>query len=125
MEQNSVSQNSIKAFSIASLVFGILSLVTCCTGILPLAAGGLSILFAVLSHRRKNPLPPMSLTGIIFAAIGMILGLILTIFTILYVIIPVMTDPKAYQELNTFYETYYGMSLDELMGNWNPSGYGF
>lgn len=125
MEQNSVSQNSIKAFSIASLVFGILSLVTCCTGILPLAAGGLSILFAVLSHRQKKPLPPMSLTGIIFAAIGMILGLILTIFTIIYVIIPVMTDPEAYQELNTFYETYYGMSLDELMGNWNPSGYGF
>lgn len=125
MEQNTVGQNSIKAFSIASLVFGILSLITCCTGILPLAAGGLSILFAVLSHRKKEPLPSMSLIGMILAVIGMILGLILTVFTIVYVIIPVMTDPEAYRELNTFYETYYGMSLDELMGNWNPSGYGF
>ena len=125
MEQNTVGQNSIKAFSIASLVFGILSLITCCTGILPLAAGGLSILFAVLSHRQKEPLPSMSLVGMILAVIGMILGLILTVFTIVYVIIPVMTDPEAYRELNTFYETYYGMSLDELMGSWNPSGYGF
>lgn len=125
MEQNTVSQNSITAFSIASLVFGILSLVTCCTGILPLAAGGLSILFVVLSHRQKKPLPQMSLIGMIFAIIGMILGLILTVATVIYVIIPLLTDPNAYQELNTFYETYYGVSLDEMLGGWRPTGYGF
>lgn len=124
MERSTVTQNSIKAFSVAALVFGILSLITCCTGILPLTAGGMSILFVVLSHRRAKPLPPMSMVGLILAVIGMVLGLILTTITLVYVIIPMLTDPQAREELNTFYKNYYGMSLDELLGSWDPTGYG-
>ncbi len=60
----------------------------------------------------------------IFAIIGIVLGLILTTATVIYVIIPLLTDPEAYRELNTFYETYYGMSLDEMLGSWDPTGYG-
>lgn len=124
MEQQYTQNNSIRSFSIASVVFGILSLITCCTGILPLAAGGLSILFVVLSHRQGKALTPMSLVGLILSVIGITLGLFLTIISIVYVIIPMFTDPEAYQELNTFYQNFYGMSLDEMLGSWNPGGYG-
>lgn len=124
MEQQYTQNNSIRSFSIASVVFGILSLITCCTGILPLAAGGLSILFVVLSHRHGKALTPMSLVGLILSVIGITLGLFLTIISIVYVIIPMFTDPEAYQELNTFYQNFYGMSLDEMLGSWNPGGYG-
>lgn len=123
MDQKTISKNSITAFSIAALVFGVLSLVTCCTGILPIAAGGLSILFVVLSRRQGQPLPQLSVLGLVLSCIGILLGLFLTTITLVYVIIPMFTDPNAYQELNTFYKTYYGMSLDEMLGGWDPTGY--
>lgn len=118
MEQKIRNENSIKAFSIASMVFGILSLVTCCTGILPLTAGGLGILFVVLSHRKGQPLPVMSIVGLVLCIIGILIGLFLTITTLVYMV-PILRDPQAYQELNTFYQNNYGISLDEMLNGWN------
>lgn len=121
MNQKTVNQNSIAAFSVASLVFGILSLVTCCTGVGSLVAGGLGILFTVLSKRYGSPMPTLSVVGGILSGIGMALGLFLTIYTLVAVIIPILTDPQAYEEFNTLYQRFYGVSLEDALGGYRPA----
>ena len=76
--QNSENSNYVpnqpsqrpSGFATASLVCGILSLVLCCTGILGIPAGALSILFAVLSKRKGESLSGMSIAGIVSAPSG-------------------------------------------------------
>lgn len=63
------------SFAVASLVMGILSLVCCCCGYLGIAAGGLGIMFALLS-RGREPMCGQARAGIILSAAGMFLGLI-------------------------------------------------
>ncbi len=101
LQQN--QQNS--AFPIASMCFGIASIVMCCTGILPLPLGGLGILFAILSKRKDQPMHSMSTTGITLSCIGIVLGLIILIHAI-YLI---MTDPQ-YQQLFEEMMQYYNQS---------------
>lgn len=120
MDAKLINQNSITSFSIASVVAGVLSLVTCCTGILPLIIGGTGIFFVVLSKRKGIPLSTMSIVGAVLCTVGMVLGLFLTVYTTVTIIIPVMTDPAAYQELNTYYQNLYGVSLDEIFGELRP-----
>ncbi|MBO4749047.1 MAG: hypothetical protein J5546_01885 [Lachnospiraceae bacterium] len=114
MPTTELNTKSIQAFSMASLIFGILAPLTCFTGFLPLVNGGLSILFAVLSHREDRPFPALSWWGIFFAVIGLFMGALILVFVINYYFIPMMTDPAFYQEMNTYYMNNYGISLDDL-----------
>jgi len=70
-----------RGFAIASMVCGISSLLLCCLGMaLPLAA--LGILFALLSHRKGHYLSGFSITGIVTACSGMVLGIIYLLLVI-------------------------------------------
>jgi len=114
MPTTDMNSKSIQSFATASLIFGILSPLTCFTGFLPLVNGGLSILFAVLSRREDRPFPTMSWWGIFFSVIGIFMGALILTFVVLYYVIPMMTDPAFYQEMNTYYINHYGISLDDL-----------
>lgn len=103
-------------FTVAAIVCGILSLLTWCTGFIGIALGSLGILFTFLSHRRKQPLTTPCLVGLIVSMIGLCIGLLFTVFTIVTIVIPVLTDPAAYAEFSKLYQNLYGISLEEVLG---------
>lgn len=109
-------------FSIASVVLGILSIITWCTAIFPLPTGGLGILFAALTYRKGKEMPSLSKAGLILSVIGMIIGIILTAFIVFNFVIPLFTDPVFYEEMNEYYQSFYGISLDELLGSYMKGG---
>lgn len=115
MNPNEINSNSIRNFATASLILGVLSTLTFWTGILPFVFGGLSILFAVLSRREDRPFPSASWWGIAASCIGLFMGALILYFAVVSYVIPMMTDPAFYQEMNTFYQNNYGISLDELL----------
>ncbi len=104
-------------FSIAALVFGILAIVTLCTGLLPIPLGALGILFAVLTYRKGKKLPALSLTGLCLSCVGMVFGIVLYVYTIA-TFMPLLENPEYREELNTYYESILGVSLDELLGEY-------
>lgn len=91
---NTSSYNSapekIDAFSAASMICGIISIILCCTGILSISAGALGILFAILSKRKSKPMPSMSLTGIFLSCTGIAMG----VFVLIFSAYKILTDPE-------------------------------
>ena len=90
----------IDAFSVASIVCGMISIILCWTGLFYIPAGALGILFAILSRRKSKPMPSMSLTGIILSCIGIAMGVLVLIFS-LY---KILTDPelrKIFEDLSS------------------------
>ena len=114
--QTSPSKNY---FPIASLILGILALLSICTALLPLPLGAAGILFAVLSHRKGRQLDTMALTGIVTSIAGMAMSMVLIIMS--FMMLPAMLRDEAYREqLNATAESMYGISFDEMM----EEGYG-
>lgn len=114
-------QNTPKTnpFATASLIMGVLCIFTILTGILPLPLGALSILFAVLSHRRKKHLETPAFIGSIVSVVGMTFSIM--IIAIAITMLPTMLRDPAYREqLNNMSESMYGMTFDEVM----EEGYG-
>lgn len=103
------------AFAVASLVMGILAMVTLCTIYLPIVFGSLSIIFAILSKGSQKHMPGMSHAGIITAVSGIIFSVI-TIAATLFIL---FTNPDIYQEykqeLNRMFSEQYGITYDEFM----------
>lgn len=116
MNQAEINTNSIRSFSTASLVFGILSVILFWTGIFPLAFGAMGVIFAVLSRREDRPFPSSAWWGCVASFIGIFMGLLILYFVIVNYAIPLMTDPAFYQEMNEYYLNTYGISLDEMLG---------
>jgi len=114
MDQFDVKRKSINAFSTASLVCGIMSLVLFWTGFMPLLAGSMGIIFAVLSRREDTPFPSSSWWGMVMSGIAIFMGITIILYAIKTMIIPMMTDPAYYQEMKVYYQNYYGINLDEL-----------
>lgn len=98
-------------FSIASLILGITSIVTCCFGILSIPLGALSILFAVLSRKKGTGMPGMSIAGICTSICGIILGG----FLLLYALEGLYNPNFREQYLDPLYENAYGMDFEEFM----------
>ena len=97
-------------FAIASFVCGLLSLVLCCTGILGIPAGALSILFAVLSKRKGEALSGMSIAGIVTSAIGILLGVLATIYSIYMLVY----DSTFREQIDLMMQQMYGVSFEEF-----------
>ncbi len=121
--QNSDNQNNFynnvtppmpraNGFAVASFVCGILAASLCCTGILGIPLGALSILFAVLSKRLGDKMPRMSTIGILLSIAGIILGILMVAYSF-YV---VFNDSQVYEQVNTIMEQMYGIGLDEYFG---------
>ena len=103
--------NRPNGFAIASMCCGLVSVLLCCTGILPICLGALSILFAYFSKRKQSPLPGMSLAGIWLSIVGIILGILMTVYSFFLV----FNDPFYREQADTMMEYMYGMDLEEYM----------
>lgn len=101
-------------FASASLIMGILAILTIVTGILPFFFGGLGILFATLARRRKKPLASSAFIGLSTSVIGIFLAF--SILCVAIVQLPEMLKDPAYREqLNSTYESMSGITFDEML----------
>lgn len=101
-------------FASASLIMGVLAILTIVTGILPFFFGGLGILFATLARRRKKPLVNSAFIGLVTSVIGMFLSFAILCITIVQ--LPEMLKDPAYREqLNSTYESMSGITFDEML----------
>lgn len=103
-----------KPFVTASLVTGVLAFATIMTGVLPLLFGGLSILFAVLSHRRGRRLETPAFIGVIASSIGMAFSTV--VIVVAFSMMPTLLRTPEYREyLNNMSESMYGITFDEAL----------
>lgn len=109
------AQRSSLYFGIASMIFGIISILGCCTGFVAMVAGSLGILFFVLSKRKGKSANSYAWIGLGLSVVGFALGTILIAYTMFAIVIPIMTDPEAYRHWDEIYKTTYGIGLDEIM----------
>lgn len=100
--------------SIASMVLGIASIVMCCTGFMSLPLGALGLLLAILTKRKGKALPGMSIAGMVTSIIGLLLGVFMIIYLIVFA---VMSEDPTFQNeyLDPLYEEAYGMDYEEFM----------
>ncbi len=100
-------------FAIASMVLGVVSLLSICTFFLPLPLGALGILFAILGKRHKKQLTVPAITGIATSAISVMIS---TAFIVLSVFFTFnMLKPENKPSLNNMFEKTYGIDFDEYM----------
>lgn len=97
-------------FAIASMICGIVSLVLCCMG-LGLPLGALAILFGILTRRKGQRMESMATAGIITGSIGLFMGLIVYIFTLL-----IFEDPSFQKGMYDSFEEAYGEDYADMMG---------
>lgn len=104
--------NKPGGLAIASLVLGILSLVTCCIGIGAVFGLAAIILGAVSLYQKKGK--GLAIAGIITGGFGLVLGIIGIIY-IVAVVYEINTDP-IYREIfwEEFYESYYNLKLKPI-----------
>lgn len=77
-----LSKPKTRAFSIASLILGILSLICCCGGFVGFAFGVLAIVFAIVARRHLGYFDGMSIAGMTCGIVGAVLGLLLGILSL-------------------------------------------
>lgn len=101
-------------FILASLILGILSLITICTGILPLPLGALGILFAILSYRKGRHFDTMALAGLLTSIVGMSVSIVIIIMS--FMMLPSMLKSEDYRnQLNSVSEAMYGITFDDML----------
>ncbi len=100
-------QKGRKAFAMASFICGLISLLTICTGLLPIPFGALSILFALLFSRENEKTNPLTICGIALSVLGIVAGVILTA----YVFYMLKYNPEFYEYMNRMSMQLYGMPL--------------
>ena len=104
---------SQKAFATASMITGILSMVTFCMILPSLVLGGLSILFAVLSTRKGQSLLGGAITGLITGGIALFISVFVLISSI--AMVPSLMNDPAYRDyLNQLSMQMYGQTFDEM-----------
>lgn len=99
------------SFTILSLCFGMIAIATCSMFFIALPAGGLSILFAILSKGRERKMQAICKAGIITSAIGMFLSVIITgaAFYMMF------SNPDYRQQLNDMSQQMYGETFDDML----------
>lgn len=104
-------------FAAASLVMGILSVLTAFLGTVfpPIVTAALAVLFALLSKGNDRVLLPNAKVGIV-TAIG---GFVVNILVVGSVIVLLFTNPDMkesfHDQLNRTYESLYGESFDDAL----------
>lgn len=103
-----------QGFTMASVTCGILSITTCCTGILPLPLGALGILFAVLVYRKGKKLNSACVMGITTSCLGIAVGVMLTIYS--FAMLPVFLKSESFRsQFDTLTQQMYGMDFEEFL----------
>ncbi|MCI8417362.1 MAG: hypothetical protein HFI33_07720 [Lachnospiraceae bacterium] len=79
-------QNRPNAFAAASVIFGVISLVSCLIIYITVFFGCLSILFALLSRQESLKMPSSSQAGCVLSSVAISLSAILTAISFVYLI---------------------------------------
>lgn len=109
-------------FAKAAIVMGIISLFStfCCC---PFVFSALGIIFALLSKGAEKVLRDQAKTGLILSIIGMVVSVVLTIFTIVFPVVMMKTSPEyktmimdTYEENeSTFRQIYGDETYDQML----------
>lgn len=103
--------NPQNKFVTASLILGLLAIVTSMFIITPFIFGALSIIFAILSRRGNEKMSGSAIAGISASLFGMA-GIVFMIGVVYYLIFNV---PEYRELINQQYEQMYGESFDEML----------
>lgn len=117
-----ISERPMKpnSFMMLSLLMGVLAFTSCSFIFTAMIAGGLSILFAILSKGNHPKMHFTAKSGITASIAAMVLSVIITSFTVYMV----FHNPEYREMLNTTYESMYGMTFDEALEEMYPSTQG-
>ena len=98
-------------FTLLSVLAGIFAFMSCSFIFTALIAGGLSILFAILSKGKHSKMHFMAKSGIAASIAGIVFSVIIT-SSVVYLM---FNSPQYREMLNTTYESMYGMTFDEAL----------
>ena len=100
--------NENAGMSIASLVFGILSVVCCCTGWFSLVFAALALVFGIISVRNGKGGRELAIAGMITGGCGLVLAVVMLIFAALAAGISgnFLKDSIRYYDLEELYDLY-------------------
>lgn len=110
------AEGTNSGFAKASMIFGIISVATIMTGIIPVMTGAAGTLFAILSRRRGKALPRRARVGLPVSVAGMVIGLIITISSVVSVYGSIKSG-EFWNDFGTMYEQMYGEEF-----NWKDFG---
>lgn len=100
-------------FSQASLVCGILAIITILTGVLPIFFGSLSIIFGILSKKGNAPYDTNAKVGFGCGTAGFLMSVAFMAMT--FMLLPTLLKDEAFrQQLDTTYEQVYGVDFEEF-----------
>lgn len=91
-------------FAIAGMVCGILSILCCCVWYLGLVLSIVGLVLSIIALRQHKPGRGMAIAGIVCSAIGLGIGLIMGITSIIMMLRPDYQN----QFMNNFYRQYGG-----------------
>lgn len=106
-QQNMSESQPPRGFTLAAIICGIASVALCCLGPLTVPIGSLGILFAILSKRLGRPAHPLARSGLILSIIGIITGILMTVYSFY----TVFTDPQfdaIREQYEQIFDYYYG-----------------
>ena len=100
-------KNKSRAWSVASLVVSIFSVICCCTGWAGIVLGAIGILFAIISRRSIGYFDNLSIAGLIIGIFGVVFGVSAVIISYTF-------------ENSPYYEEYLKM-LEEMLEEEAPT----
>lgn len=103
-----------QAFSIASLVLGLLSTTMGCCG-LSIPLGALGILFAILCYRKGKRLNSNARFGLCLSIVGCVYGIGILIYALFVEIPAMLQNPASLQQLDQMYQMFFGLDFKEFM----------
>lgn len=107
------NERSQKVFATASMICGILAMVSFCMILPSIVLGGLSILFAILSTRSGQAMLGGAITGLITGGIALFIAIFVLVTS--FAMVPTLMKDPAYRDyLNDLSMQMYGQSFDEM-----------
>ena len=61
----------------------------------------------------------MSIVAAVFSSIGLIIGTALTLYIIITMTLPMMTDQAVFEQYVELYRNMYGIDMREYIGDWS------
>lgn len=128
--QYNKAERAADSLATASFVMGILSLVSmlCCC---PFVFSAIGIVLALLSKGAEKTLRPRAKTGLILSIVGMVISVVLTVFTITLPLVMYRTNPEfrknfddamvqsLEQDEELFRQLYGDEAFDQMMDLFN------
>jgi len=103
-----------QGFMVASGVCGLLSVTTCCAGILSLPLGALGILFAVLACRKGKKIHSTCVMGIVLSCIGIVSSVSMIVYS--FSMLPTLLENEVFRsQFDAVSQQMYGMDFAEFM----------